>query len=170
MSSPNPRGRPVGTKGPGRVVAWDLRQAARSFAEEALTFMVQCMRDENLDKDTRLKAAALIHDRGYGRPQMVVDAEVAHRFVVAPNTMELGEWLERKGQVQPSRWLEAQRPASRAQRPRDDASSARATLELKPNDIPETEAAAPSAHRGNGTEADTSPAGHGPAIERRKLN
>jgi hypothetical protein len=148
---------------PSKAVQFDLRMAARNYGQEALDFMVACMRDETLDKDTRLKAAALIHDRGYGKPEQRGDVEINHNFCVVPQTMELREWLENKGQVGPSRWLEAQRT-------RDDASRARSSPSAQPpielTATAEAEAST-SAQPGNGSDA--APAEHVP-VERSKLN
>jgi hypothetical protein len=124
------------------------------------------MRDEALDKDTRLKAAALLHDRGWGRPAVVVDAEVSHRFVVAPNTLAIDTWIKTKGQGERNDWF--QRQQARDANARAQASTrVQPPLELTANDIPETEAAPASAPSGNGGEA--APTEHAP-IERRKLN
>jgi hypothetical protein len=77
---------------------WDLKQAARSHSEEGMQILLQCMRDRKADWNTRLKAIELLWERGYGRPEQHGDVNVSHRFVIAPNTMAIDEWLANKGQ------------------------------------------------------------------------
>jgi hypothetical protein len=112
---------------PSKAVQFDLRMAARSYGQEALDFMVACMRDETLDKDTRLKAAALIHDRGYGRPQMLAEVDVHHKFVIAPETMGIDQWLKCKGQSAPNDWLEQQQRQQQQQQRKTEGP----TIDLK---------------------------------------
>jgi hypothetical protein len=80
------------------VVTWDLQQAAKDKSARGLEILTQCMEDTGADWNTRLKAVELLWERGYGRPQVSVDMNLHHNFCVAPDTMELGQWLERKGQ------------------------------------------------------------------------
>jgi len=94
-SSKGRRGRPPGQK-PSTVVIWDLKMAARKHCPKALQRIAECLDDE--DKKVRLMAAQIMLERGYGKPEQHVDAEVTHNFCIAPDTMPLGAWLERKGQ------------------------------------------------------------------------
>jgi hypothetical protein len=101
--SGNPRGRPPGNRA-SKIVLWDLKHAARQHCPKALARIVEALDDE--DKRIRLLAAELLLERGYGKPEMHADIEINHRFVVAPQTMGLDEWLACKGQPAPNRWLE----------------------------------------------------------------
>ena len=47
----------------------DLKAAAKDFGAEALTTIVNIMRDENVSAQHRLSAAAQILDRGFGKPK-----------------------------------------------------------------------------------------------------
>jgi hypothetical protein len=92
------------------VITWDLKMAARSFCKEALTFIVETMRDPNETRDTRMKAAGMLLERGYGRPLQEAVVDVNHAFVVAPQTLPVDEWLRTKGQGDAGNaWLAAQR-------------------------------------------------------------
>jgi hypothetical protein len=105
----NRRGRPPGQL-PSKAIVWDLRMAARAYCKEALDFIVETMRDPNENRDTRLKAAGMLLERGYGRPLQEAVVDMNHRFVVAPDTMDIDTWLKRKGQpVGDNEWLDAQR-------------------------------------------------------------
>ena len=107
-SSAKVRGRPPGQK-PSTVVIWDLKMAARKHCPKALQRIAECLDDE--DKKVRLMAAQIMLERGYGKPEQHVDAEVAHNFCIAPDTMPLDQWLARKGQpvgAAGDEWLERQ--------------------------------------------------------------
>jgi hypothetical protein len=104
----NRGGRPPGQL-PAKAIVWDLKMAARSYCKEALDFIVETMRDKNESRDTRLKAAGMLLERGYGRPLVEAEIDVNHNFVIAPQTMELEEWLANKGQPTNNAWLQAQR-------------------------------------------------------------
>ena len=128
-SSKGRRGRPPGQK-PSTVVIWDLKMAARKHCPKALQRIAECLDDE--DKKVRLMAAQIMLERGYGRPEQHVDAEVTHNFCVAPDTMPLDQWLARKGQpvgASGDEWLEKHqqsKPARtidlKAEEPPDDPS------------------------------------------------
>ena len=47
----------------------DLKAAAKDFGAEALTTILNIMRDENVSAQHRLSAAAQILDRGFGKPK-----------------------------------------------------------------------------------------------------
>jgi hypothetical protein len=85
--SGNRRVRPAG-QSPGRVVLWDLKQAARAHCIEALQVVLRCLHSD--DDRVALKAAEILFER-YG----------THRFVVASQTMPLDRWLASKGQPEP---------------------------------------------------------------------
>ena len=127
-SSKGRRGRPPGQK-PSTVVIWDLKMAARKHCPKALQRIAECLDDE--DKKVRLMAAQIMLERGYGKPEQHVDAEVNHQFVIAPQVMPLDQWLARKGQPPGTGddWLERQqrsKPAPtidlKAEEPPDDPS------------------------------------------------
>jgi hypothetical protein len=90
------RGRPPGQKIP-RVVVWDLKQAARSMCKEALLFIQATMRNEAINHDTRLRAAQILLERGYGRPEVQVEVDMTHKFAVVPAVLSREEWLATKG-------------------------------------------------------------------------
>jgi hypothetical protein len=149
---------------PSKIVLWDLKQEMRRLCPEAAKVVERCLKSE--DDKIALAAAEIAFERGFGRPELHAEVEINHRFVVAPQTMPLDQWLAQRGQVQPSRWLERQQ-ARDANATRTRASArAGPPLELTANDIPQTTPT--SAEAGNGNEADKSAAEHG-AIERRKL-
>jgi hypothetical protein len=50
------------------VVFEDHRQVMRSFAPQAVAMLAAIIRDNNAPEKTRLRAAKLILDLGYGRP------------------------------------------------------------------------------------------------------
>jgi hypothetical protein len=60
MPSPNPGGRMKGLA--------KLRDLAREHTDEALKTVVEIMRDEKATRTTRLAAANMLLDRGYGKP------------------------------------------------------------------------------------------------------
>jgi hypothetical protein len=95
------------------VVVYNLRQAAKSHSEEGLNIALQCMRDAKADWSQRLRAIELIWAYGFGRPQMSLEVNTEHRFVVAPDQMPVDLWLERRGQPEGSgdAWLQAQKRA-----------------------------------------------------------
>jgi hypothetical protein len=72
--------------------------AARAKCQEALEFIYQTMRDEAESRDTRLRAAGMLLERGYGKAKEMLDVSMVHSFAEVPQVMELGEWLARKGQ------------------------------------------------------------------------
>ena len=128
-SSKGRRGRPPGQK-PSTVVIWDLKMAARKHCPKALQRIAECLDDE--DKKVRLMAAQIMLERGYGKPEQHVDAEVTHNFCIAPQTMPVDQWLARKGQpvgASGDAWLEKHqqsKPAPtidlKAKEPPDDPS------------------------------------------------
>jgi hypothetical protein len=91
----NRRGRPAGQM-PAKAIVWDLKMAARSYCKEALQFIVETMRDQNESRDTRMKAATILLERGYGRPEVTAEVDVNQRFAYAivPEVLSREEWLE----------------------------------------------------------------------------
>ena len=125
--SGNPRGRPPG-KGPGPIVMYDLKQAMRALCPEAAKVVKRCLKSE--DEKIALLAAQIAFERGFGRPELRADVDVNYRFVIAPQTMGLDEWLACKGQPAPNRWLERQaQPKASTQ-----AQDTKATLVERAND------------------------------------
>jgi hypothetical protein len=108
--------------------------AARDKSKRGLEILEQCMEDTTCDWNTRLKAVELLWERGYGRPQVSVDVNTTHNFCIAPDVMELGVWLERRGQPigEPGdAWLAQQRRVA-------------APTEKRSSDAPGTQAGASS--------------------------
>lgn len=91
-------GRPKGTARPPTVL-YDVKQAARAFCEDAIKRLAKHMRSD--DEKISLMASLALLDRGYGKPEQKVDANVVHKFAVVPQVMEEAEWLARKGQPAP---------------------------------------------------------------------
>jgi hypothetical protein len=77
-----------------------------ALCPEAAEVVKRCLKSE--DDKIALAAAQIAFERGYGRPEMHADVDVNYRFVIAPQTMGLDEWLACKGQPAPNRWLERQ--------------------------------------------------------------
>jgi hypothetical protein len=99
-------GNPYGRAGkPGsasrltQMVKFDLREAARRYCPKALEVIAGCL--DSADEKVRLMAANIMLERGYGKPEVKADLEVAHRFVEAPEVMPQDEWLKHRGQPQP---------------------------------------------------------------------
>jgi hypothetical protein len=105
--SGNLKGRPVGTKGPGPLTMWELRQEARRHSPKALRRIVECLDDENAK--IRLMAAEMILNRAWGRPELSVELNANHSFCVAPQTLPLDEWLATRGQGTSNAWREKQK-------------------------------------------------------------
>jgi hypothetical protein len=126
------RGRPPGQKIP-RVVVWDLKQAARSMCKEALLFIQATMRNEAINHDTRLRAAQILLERGYGRPEVQVEVDMTHRFAVVPAVLSREEWLK------DAEVAKAEQAAQRASDARSGVAghSNGETLDLKPEPEPE---------------------------------
>jgi hypothetical protein len=93
---PGSVGNPVGSRRQDTMVRWDLREAARAHCKEAIEIIAREMHNE--DARVRLLASQLMLERGYGKPLVQVDAEVAHKFCVVPTVMDQKLWLERRGQ------------------------------------------------------------------------
>jgi hypothetical protein len=99
-------------------VTWDLQQAAKDKSKRGLEILEQCMEDTTCDWNTRLKAIEMLWERGYGRPQIQAVIETNHNFCIAPEVMELGQWLERKGQpLGDDAWLLEHQKAKAATQP-----------------------------------------------------
>jgi hypothetical protein len=106
----NRRGRPAGER-PARAIIWDLRMNARKHCPKALKRAAELLNHD--DPRVVLAASELVLAYGYGRPQQATDINVSHAFCVAPNTMQIDEWLARRGQPEGvgQDWLERQKRA-----------------------------------------------------------
>jgi hypothetical protein len=83
------------------MVIYDLKQAARKHCPEALEIVVRCLHSD--DDRVALKAAEILFERAYGRPEQHGDVQMmSHQFVIAPQTMALDRWLANKGQPEPT--------------------------------------------------------------------
>jgi hypothetical protein len=82
---------------------YDLKQAMRALCPEAAEVVRRCLKSD--DEKIALMAAQIAFDRGYGKPEVSAEVEVSHKFVIAPNTLPIDEWLATKGQG----WLELER-------------------------------------------------------------
>jgi hypothetical protein len=91
------RGRPPG-KLPSPIILWDIKHAARAHCEKSLQVIASCL--DSADERIALAAAIAMLERGYGKPEQKADVTVAHKFCVAPQVMELDDWLANKGQPQ----------------------------------------------------------------------
>jgi hypothetical protein len=99
-----------GPGGPGRprhtatqrIIAFDLKQAAKAFCPDAIERLAQHMWSD--DERVSLAACIAMLERGFGKPEQKAEATVTHKFAVVPEVMEKMEWLERRGQ--PKRTLE----------------------------------------------------------------
>lgn len=69
--SGNPRGRPK--------VDPELRDLARKHTVMAIRVLAEVARDKRALDGARVNAASALLDRGYGRPNLVIDAEVKVR-------------------------------------------------------------------------------------------
>jgi hypothetical protein len=78
------------------MVRFELKQAARKHCPEAMEVVARCLHSD--DARVALLAAQILFERAYGKPARQADIEATHRFVVAPQTMALDEWLANKGQ------------------------------------------------------------------------
>jgi hypothetical protein len=87
---------------PSKIVLWDLKQEMRRLCPEAAQVVGRCLKSE--DDKIALAAAEIAFERGFGRVELHLDAAIEHRFVVAPDVMPIGEWLERRGQSSPGNW------------------------------------------------------------------
>jgi Family of unknown function (DUF5681) len=67
--SGNPGGRPK--------IPDEVKEAARAHTEEAITVLVEVMKDTKAPPSARVSAAGAILDRGWGRPQQSVDMKTS---------------------------------------------------------------------------------------------
>jgi hypothetical protein len=60
-----------------------LTQLAREHTEEILEFLIDTMRDDNVNRKVRVEAGSLLLSRGWGSPtqQIQIDANVSHNTV-----------------------------------------------------------------------------------------
>jgi HEAT repeat protein len=90
------------------MIAFDLRAEARRLAPQALEVIEQALSSK--DERTRLVAATIVLERGWGKPQVQVDAAVTHKFCIAPEVMEQSDWLRSRGQPEVLAQLKAACP------------------------------------------------------------
>jgi hypothetical protein len=80
------------------MTVFDLRETARQHCERAVRVVVACL--DSKDERIRLTAAALLMERGYGKPEMKADVSTTHAFVVAPEVLPQDIWLACRGNPQ----------------------------------------------------------------------
>lgn len=78
------------------MLAFDLREEARRLAPQALDAVAAALHSK--DERTRLVAASIILERGFGKPLVQVQAETLHHFAQVPQVMNQAEWLASRGQ------------------------------------------------------------------------
>jgi hypothetical protein len=76
--------------------AFDLREAARNWCPKALDVVAKALSSK--DERTRLVAATIILERGFGKPLVQVEAQTVHHFAQVPAVMSKEDWLARRGQ------------------------------------------------------------------------
>ena len=72
--SGNPGGRP-------KILA-DVRELARAHTASAMDALVQIVEDENAPPAARVTAANSLLDRGYGKPEAKIDANISRHAVI----------------------------------------------------------------------------------------
>jgi acyl carrier protein phosphodiesterase len=77
------------------MLAFDLREEARRLAPQALDVVAKALHSK--DERTRLVAATIILERGYGKPLVQVEAQTVHRFAQVPAVMSKADWLATRG-------------------------------------------------------------------------
>ena len=84
--SGNPGGRP-------KILA-DVRELARAHAASAMNALVQIVEDKNAPAAARVAAANSLLDRGYGKPEAKIDANISrHAVIRAPEPCaSVEEW------------------------------------------------------------------------------
>ena len=84
--SGNPGGRP-------KILA-DIRELARAHTASAMNALVQIVEDENARPAARVTAANSLLDRGYGKPEAKIDANISrHAVIRAPEPCgSVEEW------------------------------------------------------------------------------
>lgn len=88
-SCPNPGGRPKEIR--------ELKEMAREYTVEAITTFARIMRDEDAPHAARILAADKLLDRGYGRAQQHVTAEI--NVIEKMGIDELREYLVREAEA-----------------------------------------------------------------------
>ena len=107
MTNPRPAYRfPKGTSGnpagsrtltaSRRKQFWELKLAMREICPEAAEVVKRCLKSD--DERVALQAAQIAFERGFGKPEQHADVSLTCHFAEVPATMEIGQWLERKGQ------------------------------------------------------------------------
>jgi|SRR6266576_352471 hypothetical protein len=84
--SGNPGGRP-------KILA-DVRELARAHTASAMKALVQIVEDEGAPPAARVAAANSLLDRGYGKPEAKIDANISrHAVIRAPEPCaSVEEW------------------------------------------------------------------------------
>ena len=78
--SGNPNGRPKRgmEKNPVVRITADVKQLAKEASEEAVKTLVEIMKDKAAPSAARASAANAILDRGWGKPQQTIEANINH--------------------------------------------------------------------------------------------
>lgn len=103
------------------MIAFDLREEARRLAPQALDVVAKALSSK--DERTRLVAATIILERGFGKPLVQVEAQTVHNFAQVPAVMDKETWLARRGvPVIEEKALPPDAPTTLDRKPPDDDS------------------------------------------------
>jgi hypothetical protein len=68
---------------------------AREFTDEAINTLAHCMRAPKAPWPSRIMAASILIDRGWGKAPVTIQGEVTHRYVVEmPAELTRDEWIK----------------------------------------------------------------------------
>ena len=72
----------------------DIRSEARKHTKRAIEVLGGILACENSTDDARIKAAAVLLDRGWGKPQVHIEIDETIHHVITDETMDVGDWSE----------------------------------------------------------------------------
>lgn len=72
----------------------EIRSLARNHSRTALATLIGIMRQKNAPPAARVAAANSILDRGWGKPELKLEAEHTHHYVarLPQNIADIDEW------------------------------------------------------------------------------